>query len=49
MSPTPDKQARKAFVPVPANWKTMTPEQQLALTDEMAKAIQTQLAIKPKG
>ena len=41
--------AKPVFVPIPANWKDLTPEQKKAITDEMATAIQAHLGIKPKG
>lgn len=35
------------FTRIPATWKAMTPEGKNAASEEMAKAIQRQLGIKP--
>jgi predicted Fe-S protein YdhL (DUF1289 family) len=45
----PKYPAKPVFTKIPANWKTMTDAEKKAVTDEMAKAIQRHLGVKPKG
>ena len=41
--------SKPIFTKIPANWKTMTDAEKKASSEEMAKAIQRHLGVKPKG
>ena len=41
--------SKPIFTRIPANWKTMTPEEKRAASEVMAKALQRQLGIKSKS
>jgi hypothetical protein len=45
----PKYPSKPIFTKIPANWKTMTPEEKKAASEAMAKAIQRHLGVKPKG